>query len=605
MAGKAIPEIVIDGKAFGPITMLSLDQPWRGHHSFSLVCPFREKADSLMNLGRSFVGKPITIQLKAGIREKSGVLTFKGIITNVKLSKHESSVMQLILQGFSPTRVLDDGPHNQTFTEKSIEDIVKAVTSEFSSLDTAIDVSFKDPIPYVTQYKETAFSFLHRLCGTYGEWFYYDGEQFVFGSPPDGEEVELTFGRDLSGLDISADVVPANFKMLGYDYVGDEHFDSPSGKAKVKELDDLTQMLLDASDELFAYEPAYAAPFCALGQPELDLQVERRKAGQSAELINLFGESSRLDLRLGQVIQVKALPSTMGSATESAGADYGSFRLLHLTHHCDGLGNYHNSFQGIPAKLEMPPASDARLTPPIAETQPAEVTDNKDPEQLGRIQVQFAWQKPSGENTPWLRVAAAGAGGGHGAYFVPEVGDQVMVGFEYNNPDRPVVMGSLYHGKVKPPNAADPDNNSKIIRTRSGNQLILSDAGGKESITIENGSNVVKLGLGGGTSIEITTIGNLNLKAKNINLEADESITVIAKTGGNTIKSKMATSVKAGTFLILGADIDFKANAKNISLNAENSLTGKGGATAEIGSPKTTVMGDTTVTVTAPMVKLN
>ena len=604
MAGKAIPEIVIDGNTFGPITMLSLDQPYSGHHSFSVVCPFREKADSLMDLGQTYVGKPVTIQLKAGIRATSGQLTFKGIITNVKLSKHESSVMQLVLQGFSPTRVMDDGPHNQTFTEKSLEDIIKAVTGEFSALETSIDVNYKDPIPYMTQYKETAYGFLHRICGTYGEWFYYDGEKAVCGSPPDGEEVELTFGRDLSGLDISADVVPANFKMLGYDYVGDDHFDSLSGNAKVKELDDLTKMLLEASDELFANEPAFAGPFCAVGQPELDLQVERRKAGQSAELINLFGESSRLDLRIGQVVLVKALPSTMGSASESSGADYGSFRLLHVTHHCDGLGNYHNSFQGIPAKLEMPPVSDSRIKPPTAETQPGEVTDNKDPEELGRVQVQFAWQKPTGENTPWLRVAAAGAGGGHGAYFVPEIGDQVMVGFEYNNPDRPVVMGSLYHGKVKPPNAADPDNNSKIIRTRSGNQIILSDTDGQESITIECGTNIIKLSLEGDTSIEITTIGDLNLKAKNINITAEENFTVSAGKAVE-VSSGENTAVSVGKALSLDASNDFEVNAMNVNLTAQVAVNATGGATAEVTSANTTLKGDAMVTVSAPMVKLN
>lgn len=603
MAGKAIPEIVIDGKTFGPITMLSLDQPWGGHHSFSVVCPFREKADSLMDLGQRFVGKPITLQLRAGIREKSGELTFRGIITNVKLSKHESSVMQLILQGFSPTRLMDDGPHNRTFTEKSLTEIIKAVTGDFSSLECTTDLSHQEPIPYLTQYKESAFGFLRRICDTYGEWFYYDGERAVFGAPPDGEEIELTFGRDLSGLDISADVVPANFKLLGYDYVGDEHFDSPSEKAKVRELDDLTKMLLKASDELFVHQPAYAAPFISTGQPELDLQAERRKAGQSAELINLFGESSRLDLRLGQIIQVKALPSTMGSATESAGADYGSFRLLHLTHHCDGLGNYHNSFQGIPAKLEMPPASDARLRPPIAETQPAEVTDNKDPEELGRIKVQFAWQKPSGENTPWLRVAAAGAGGGHGAYFVPEVGDQVMVGFEYNNPDRPVVMGSLYHGKVKPPNAADPDNNSKIIRTRSGNQVVLSDAGGEESITIENGSNKIKLSLAGDKSIEITTKGDMNFTGKNVYFHVEKMFSVDA--GEKADMHTQDSGLAVGKGIDLDSQKDVKINGKNVELNATAALTAKGGATAEVAGPNTTVKGDAMVTVSAPMVKLN
>ncbi|MEM9258409.1 MAG: phage baseplate assembly protein V, partial [Bacteroidota bacterium] len=460
---------------------------------------------------------------------------------------------------------------------------------------------FPDVIPYVTQYKETAFRFLQRMMATYGEWCYYDGERAIFGQPPEGDEVELTFGRDMTGLDISADVVPATFKLLGYDYIGDKHFDVASDSAKVKELDDLTKLMVDTSADVFANEPTFFEPFTVADKTNLDQQVLRRRAGQSAQQINLFGQSSRLDLVLGQVVVVKALGSTLGVDAE---ADYGSFRILHLTHHCDGQGNYDNSFQGIPAKLEMPPITDSLIRPPFAEPQPAEVTDNKDPEELGRVKVQFPWQKESGEMTPWLRVAAAGAGGGHGAYFVPETGDQVLVGFSHNNPNRPVVLGSLYHGKVKPPNAADPDNNSKIIRTRSGNQIKLSDEGGKESISIENGTNTIVLSLEGDTSIAITTTGDFTLNAKNITLNAEEDFTVAGGKAGSMSLGKGA-EISAGSGLTLNGGPKIEANADDITLTAGNAFAATGGATAEVGSPSTSVSGDTTVTVSAPTVKLN
>jgi Rhs element Vgr protein len=603
VAGKAIPEITIDGNAFGPISQLTLDQPWNGHHSFVLVCPFRERLNSLLDLGKDYVGKDITIQLKEGIREGSGELSFKGVITNVKLSKHESATMQLILQGFSPTRLMDDGPHNQTFTEKTLGDIVKAVTGNYPDLEVKAEVKHADVLPYVTQYKETAFAFLRRMMATYGEWCYYDGEQTVFGQPPSGEETELTFGRDMMGLDISADIVPASFKLLGYDYIGDKHYDSSSSNAKVQELDDLSKLMESTSEEVFSFEPTFAEPFPHLEKTQLDQQALRRRAGRSAQNINLFGQSSRLDLKLGQVIVVKALGHTMG-INQSSAADYGSFRLLHLTHHFDGQGNYDNSFQGIPSRLEVPPVTDSLIRPPFAEAQPAEVTDNHDPEQLGRVKVQFPWQKDSGEMTPFIRVAAAGAGGGHGAYFVPEKGDQVLVGFSYNNPDRPMVYGSLYHGKVKPPNAADPDNNSKIIRTRSGQEIKLSDASGEESIIITNGTNTITLSLSGDTTIDISTIGDFTLNAKNITFNAEENYTLNAgKAGGMNLGTD--AKINAGSGLVISGGPKVEINADNINANAGIALSVQGGATAEIKSPSTTVSGDTMVTISGPMVKLN
>ncbi|MGB3799247.1 MAG: phage baseplate assembly protein V [Lewinella sp.] len=604
MAGKAIPEIVIDGTPLGPITVLTLDQPWNDHHSFSIVCPYREKPGALMELGKNYVGKPITIQLQAGIRAGSGQLTFKGIITNVKLSKQESSVIQLVLQGFSPTRLLDDGPHNRTFTEQSLADVINAVAGDFPDLVTKVAIRYTDPLPYVTQYRETAYRFLRRLTATHGEWFYYDGEIARFGAPAEGEEAELLFGKDLSGLEVTADVVPANFKLLGYDYVGDQHFDVSADRAKVRELDDFGQLVFDASNVLFQHAPAFAEPFTAPDKVHLEHYAERRRGGQSANLINLFAESSRLDLQVGQVVNIRALPGSLNGSSSQTADDYGTFRLLRITHHCDGMGNYHNTFQGIPAKLEVPPISDHHIAPPPAETQPAEVTDNQDPEQLGRVRVAFAWQKESGEQTPWLRVAAAGAGGGHGAYFVPETGDQVMVGFEYNNPDRPVVLGSLYHGNVKPANAADPDNNSKIIRTRSGNQVILSDAAGEESIVIQNGSNIIKLNLEGDTSIEIITDGDLSLTGKNITLTAAENFTVSSgkATAMTAAQDFTVTTDKA---MVLTASTNFDVSGQNISLTAQVGVTATGGATAEFSSANTTVKGDAMVTISAPMVKLN
>ncbi|WP_116106522.1 type VI secretion system Vgr family protein [Lewinella sp. IMCC34191] len=604
MAGKAVPDIVIDGTPLGPISVLTLDQPWNDHHSFSIVCPYRERSGALMALGKTYVGKSITIQLRAGIRAGSGQLTFNGIITNVKLSKQASSVIQLVLQGFSPTRLLDDGPHNRSFAEQSLSDVIQTVAGDFPDLATKVDVRYGDPLPYVTQYRETAYRFLRRLTATHGEWFYYDGETARFGAPAEGEEAELLFGKDLSGMEVTADVVPANFKLLGYDYVGDQHFDVSAERAKVRELDDFGQLVFDTSVGLFQHAPVFAEPFVAPDKVQLEHYAERRRGGQSANLINLFAESSRLDLRVGQVVNVRTVPGSLNGNGSDSADDYGSFRLLRITHHCDGMGNYHNTFQGIPAKLEVPPISDHHIAPPPAETQPAEVVDNQDPEELGRVRVSFAWQKESGEQTPWLRVAAAGAGGGHGAYFVPEVGDQVMIGFEYNNPDRPVVLGSLYHGNVKPPNAADPNNNSKIIRTRSGNQVILSDADGEESITIENGVNVIRLSLEGDTSIEIMTAGDLNLTAKNITITAEENIAVSAGKAAD-FSSGQGMSVTAGKALTIDAATNVDISGQNVNLSAQVGVTASGGATAEFSSANTTLKGDAMVTVSAPMVKLN
>ena len=602
MAGKATPKITIEGQSISPIARLSLRQDAGKHHKFTIGCPFSELPNSIQGVGQNYVGKSITIQLLAGLDEGRGQMSFEGVVTKVRLSKSEAAVMQLMIEGHCPTILLDDGPHHRTFTDKSLADIIKTVANDFPQLQTKIDPAYTAPIPYVTQYGESAFGFLNRLLATYGEWGYYDGESAVYGRPPHEEEIELVFGHDMIGLEVTALVAPPNFKLVGYNYLGDSHYDSSGAQATVPGIGDLTQELMGTATEVFAHEPTLAEPLDAVDKATLDKYAERRRAAVAGSFLQLAGISTRLDLRLGQVIKVRALASTMSFGADEA--DYGSFRIISLSHDCNAQGDYHNNFKAIPAKLEIPPIEFEQIRLPRAEAQLAEVLENDDPEQLGRVQVQFPWQKPDDERTPWLRVSAAGAGSGHGAYFVPEIGDQVLVDFTHNNPDRPVVTGSLYHGKVKPADAHDPDNNAKIIRTRSGNQVVFSDKDGEESIKIENGTNVLTLSLKGDHTIDITTAGDMTLSGKNITIAAEEELVLTA--GKNAMyESGQATSITAGSGCTVDGGPSVEVTAQNVDLEAQVGLVAKGGATTDVQAPSTTVKGDAIVSVESPMVKLN
>ena len=73
--------------------------------------------------------------------------------------------------------------------------------------------------------------------------------------------------------------------------------------------------------------------------------------------------------------------------------------------------------------------------------------ENADPENLGRIRVQFPWQPTA--YSPWIRIAQPHSGANKGFHFIPELGEEVMVGFEGSNVEMPFVMGSLYNGSGK------------------------------------------------------------------------------------------------------------------------------------------------------------
>lgn len=112
------------------------------------------------------------------------------------------------------------------------------------------------------------------------------------------------------------------------------------------------------------------------------------------------------------------------------------------------------------------------------------VTDVNDPEKEGRVKVQFPWfdQKMESE---WCRVRQFYAGNGYGSFFVPEVGDEVLVAFTHGDMRLPIILGGLYNGKDKPVTYRDNNKDEKLIRTKAGHQLTFVDTKGKEMVKLE------------------------------------------------------------------------------------------------------------------------
>lgn len=121
------------------------------------------------------------------------------------------------------------------------------------------------------------------------------------------------------------------------------------------------------------------------------------------------------------------------------------------------------------------------------------VTDNKDPEGMGRVKVTYPWRKADGESY-WARIATPMAGPNRGTYFLPEVDDEVLVAFADGNIRYPYVLGALWNGQNSPPETnADGKNDVREIRSRSGHELVFDDAetNGKVEITTSAGNKIL------------------------------------------------------------------------------------------------------------------
>jgi uncharacterized protein involved in type VI secretion and phage assembly len=184
------------------------------------------------------------------------------------------------------------------------------------------------------------------------------------------------------------------------------------------------------------------------------------------------------------------------------------------------------------------------------------VSNNEDPEQMARVKVSYPWRGSSDESH-WARIAVLSAGKDRGMYFLPEVGDEVLVAFEGGDINHPYVIGSLWNGKDKPPEKNDGGKNDKrVIKSRSGHQIIMDDKDGKEKLTLKSkGGQMIVLDDSSGK----------------------EKIEIIDHSGSNSIQ---IDSAKNQLTITSGMKLLIKANMINIE--ADSAMTLKAGATLTI-----------------------
>jgi uncharacterized protein involved in type VI secretion and phage assembly len=201
------------------------------------------------------------------------------------------------------------------------------------------------------------------------------------------------------------------------------------------------------------------------------------------------------------------------------------------------------------------------------------VTNNQDPDELGRVRVTYPALGTDHEGW-WARVAGAAAGGRRGVLMMPQAGDEVLLGFEHDDEERPVVLGSVWNGEGKPQELVHPDGSFAV---RSDKQVVV-DAADAISITADK-----TLTLSAAGDATLTTEpggdgppGNVKLTAKgSATMKAGTGVSLDAGTDGN-IAAKTALTVKAGTQLTLegGAEVTIKAASLKLSATGPVQISG-------------------------------
>jgi phage baseplate assembly protein V len=170
----------------------------------------------------------------------------------------------------------------------------------------------------------------------------------------------------------------------------------------------------------------------------------------------------------------------------------------------------------------------------IAGVVTATVSNVNDPEQLGRVELLFPWLDQDFVLT-WARVAFMGASGGAGAFWVPAVGDEVLVAFEHGDPRLPYVLGGLYSSDSKP---AAQTTDERSLTTPSGHVIVLDDTDGNEKIAIvdktgdnriviTSSDNGIAISAEGDVTIESAS-GRVSITGNDVEIQAKDSLTLLS-----------------------------------------------------------------------------
>ena len=468
---------------------------------------------------------------------------FVGVVTNVQLHREGSDFGCIIVSGYSATYRMETAHSCFSWNDRTIGDVVKKLCAE-AKVQLELNPAYKENKDYICQYEESDFDFIRRLAHQYQEWMYFDGTKLIFGKPRKlADPIRLEYGTTLSSLDIGLQTLARSEQVFSYHSGADREMQRMTPDLAYGH-DKLAGEAFRASLGMFS-KPArqHALPRIS-DESELINYMGRKQAAETAETHYITAESQVPTLRVGSVISLySSFLERVGNLSEES---LGNFIIIEITHEVSQGSYYKNRFKAIPATIKAMPSPKVRM--PLAETQMATVLSNADPQGKGRVRVRMNWQT-DGMQTGWVRVMTPDGGSSsdvksnRGFVFIPEVGDQVLLGFRHGDPARPYVMGSLFNGTTG--GGGGQGNNCKSLTSRRGSSLKLDDS--KGSVTLHDK---------GGVSMNFDGAGNQTLATRasaTTTVGQDASVLRMDKDGNIDLSghTKVRISINESTYIQL------------------------------------------------------
>ena len=571
--------ISVGKKSLSSFISLQIEQNIGKHHQFQLAVELETGSNRYVhniNSSKKWLGESIVVKA-------ANTPIFVGVVTNVQLHREGSDFGCIIVSGYSATYRMETAHSCFSWNDRTIGDVVKKLCEQ-AKVQLELNPAFKETKDFICQYEESDFDFIRRLAHQYQEWMYFDGTKLIFGKPRKlADPIRLEYGTTLSSLDIGLQTLARSEQVFSYHSGADREMQRMTPDLAYGH-DKLAGEAFRASLGMFS-KPArqHALPRIS-NETELVNYMGRKQAAETAETHYITAESQVPTLRVGSVISLySSFLERVGNISKES---LGDFIIIEITHEVSQGSYYKNRFKAIPATLKALPSPKVRM--PLAETQMATVLSNADPQGKGRVRVRMNWQT-DGMQTGWVRVMTPDGGSSsdvksnRGFVFIPEVGDQVLLGFRHGDPARPYVMGSLFNGVTGSGGFAA--NHKKSLTTRSGSTVTFDDTAHTILLQTTRANKIFVDELNG--TITISSAEEVNVNTKNVNINASENMNVnvgknftmqVGEQSSVSIEKDSSVSVNGNAMQNVGKDNHTHIAGDHISHIDKDTILNVGGS---------------------------
>ncbi len=405
---------------------------------------------------------------------------------------YAAGAQRLVLRAFDRLHRLTRGRYVRSFLNVTDGDLVQKIAGE---LGLRSQVGATSQVhPYVFQNNQTNLEFLQSRAAALGFLLFMDGKTLHFEAPKsEGEAIPLQWNQTLLEFRprmTTVDQVTGS-TVRGWDPERKQEImgqvQDGNGVPAVGESRKPGRLAQSA----FGME----APLLTANRPIRSQAAAERLAQAAADR-----HSSRFIEAEGICTGNSKIVAGAELKVEAVGERFsGTYLVTSARHDYRADGDYTTHF-AVSGQHPQTLLSLLAPEPPAVPTSGLVigiVTDNDDPDKLGRVKVKYPWLSPD-HASHWARVVSAGAGASRGIEFLPEINDEVLVGFELGDIHHPYVLGGLWNGQDKPP--GDPGKvigggkvEQRVIKSRKGHTITLDDSDGGDGIRIEDhkGNTVV------------------------------------------------------------------------------------------------------------------